>query len=73
MPTEGAIRPNGVPAKAVCAKLARSAAHLSTSKRRGLVILIGAGVQQAALRIGESLLRLEYRLAQIEEDKPVKS
>lgn len=45
----------------------------------GLVILIGAGVQlintcvqQAALRIGESLLRLEYRLAQLEEDKPVK-
>jgi hypothetical protein len=46
----------------------------------GLVILIGAGVQlintciqQAALRIGESLLRLEYRLAQLEEDKPEKS
>jgi hypothetical protein len=43
----------------------------------GLVILIGAGVQlintcvqQAALRIGESLLRLEYRLAQLAEGKP---
>jgi hypothetical protein len=43
----------------------------------GLVILIGAGVQlintcvqQAELRIGESLLRLEYRLAQLAEGKP---
>ena len=43
----------------------------------GLVILIGAGVQlintcvqQAALQIGESLLRLEYRLAQLAEGKP---
>ena len=42
----------------------------------GLVILIGASVQlittciqQAALRLGESLLRLEYRLAQLEEGK----